>query len=50
MLRARSALLGAERVQEVRTWWVVRDPAGLLFCVLPMRPGSLNDENARRWE
>ena len=22
-------------------------PAGLLFCVLPMRPGSLNDENAQ---
>ena len=26
------------------------DPAGLLFCVLPMSPGSLNDENAQRWE
>ena len=25
-------------------------PAGLLFCVLPMSPGSLNDENAQRWE
>jgi cytochrome P450 len=24
--------------------------AGLLFCVLPMRPGSLNDENAQRLE
>ena len=22
-------------------------PAALLFCVLPMRPGSLNDENAQ---
>jgi len=42
--------LGAERVQKVQTWWVMRDPAGLLFCVLPMRPGSLNDENAQRWE
>ena len=28
----------------------MRNPAGLLFCVLPMRPGSLNDENAQRWE
>jgi hypothetical protein len=28
----------------------MRDPAGLLFCVLPMSPGSLNDENAQRWE
>lgn len=42
--------LGAERVQKVQTWWVLRDPAGLLFCVLPMTPGSLNDENAQRWE
>jgi hypothetical protein len=47
MFRARSALLGAERGQEVRIWRVVQDPAGLLFCVLPMRPGSLNDENAQ---
>jgi hypothetical protein len=37
-------------VQKVKTWWVMRDPAGLLCCVLPMSPGSLNDENARRWE
>jgi len=26
---------------------MMRDPAGLLFCVRPMSPGSLNDENAR---
>ena len=47
---ARVERLGAERVQKVKTWWVMRDPAGLLFCLLPMSPGSLNDENARRWE
>ena len=47
---ARLERLGAERVQKVQTWQVMRDPAGLLFCVLPMRPGSLTDENARRWE
>jgi hypothetical protein len=47
---ARLERLGAERVQKVQTWWVMRDPAGLLFCVLPASPGSLNDENARRWE
>ena len=38
--------LGAERVQKVQTWWVMRDPADLLFCVLPVSPGSLNDQNA----
>ena len=47
---ARLERLGAERVQKVQTWQVMRDPAGLLFCVLPMRPGSLNEENAQRWE
>lgn len=47
---ARLERLGAKRVQKVQTWWVMQDPAGLLFCVLPMSPGSLNDENAQRWE
>ena len=47
---ARLEGLGAKRVQEVETWWVMRDPAGLLFCVLPVSPGALNDENAHRSE
>jgi hypothetical protein len=29
---------------------VMRDPAGLVFCVIPERPGELNDSNARRWD
>lgn len=32
---ARLEALGAERVERVRSWWVMRDPAGLLFCVVP---------------
>ena len=47
---ARVERLGAERVQKVKTWWVMRDPAGLPLCLLPMSPGSLTEENARRWE
>jgi hypothetical protein len=47
---ARLERLGAKRVQQVQTWWVMRDPAGLPFCVLPISPGSLSDENAQRWE
>jgi len=27
----------------------MRDPAGLLFCVIPERPGTLNDTNAQRY-
>ena len=47
---ARLEGLGAKRVQQVQTWWVMLDPAGLPFCVLPISPGSLNDDNARRWD
>jgi len=31
---ARLEALGATRVQQVRTWWVCRDPSGQLFCVV----------------
>jgi predicted enzyme related to lactoylglutathione lyase len=42
--------LGARREQQVHEWYVLRDPAGLLFCVIPARPGTLNDDNAQRWD
>jgi len=32
--------LGARRVQQVDSWWVLRDPAGLLFCVIPEPAGE----------
>jgi predicted enzyme related to lactoylglutathione lyase len=41
---------GAQRVQRADKWWVMRDPAGLLFCVVPDPGGTLNDNNARRWD
>ena len=44
---ARLEQLGAERVQP---WQLMRDPAGLVFCVVPDPPGTLNEGNARRWE
>ena len=47
---ARLEELGAERVQQVHSWWILRDPAGLLFCVVPEPAGSLNDSNAQRWD
>jgi Glyoxalase-like domain len=47
---ARLEGLGAERVQQVHAWWVLRDPAGMLFCVIPEPPGSLDDSNAQRWD
>ena len=31
-------------------WVVMRDPAGLPFCVVPSRPGSLDASNATYWD
>src|SRR5580658_8327511 len=47
---ARLEQLGAERVQRVQAWQLMRDPAGLMFCVVPDPPGTLNEGNAHRWE
>jgi hypothetical protein len=48
---ARLEALGAERVEFVHAWWIMRDPAGLLFCVVPEPATSeLNDSNAQRWD
>jgi hypothetical protein len=42
--------LGARRVRRVRRWWIMQDPAGLPFCVIASQPGSLNEQNSRRWD
>ncbi len=47
---ARLEKLGAELVERAHSWWVMRDPAGLLFCIIPERPGTLNDSNAQCWD
>jgi hypothetical protein len=47
---ARLEKLGAERVQQIHSWQVMRDPARLPFCVIPESPGTLNDSNAQRWD
>jgi Glyoxalase-like domain len=47
---ARLEGLGAQRVERVAHWWVMRDPAGLPFCVLPQPPGTLTEDNAQRWD
>jgi hypothetical protein len=46
---ARLEALGAERIGQEDFWCVLRDPAGLLFCVVPEPSGSLSDSNATRW-
>lgn len=47
---ARLEALGAKRVGEEQRWQVMRDPAGLLFCVVPDPPGRLTAENSHRWD
>ena len=42
--------LGAIRIRQVHDWWIMRDPAGLPFCVIPDRADRLTDDNARRWD
>jgi Glyoxalase-like domain len=42
--------LGAQRVAQHNSWWIMRDPAGLPFCVIPDRPGSMDETNATRWD
>ncbi|GII00828.1 VOC family protein [Planobispora takensis] len=47
---ARLERLGAERVRKVEHWWIMRDPAGLPFCVLPDSGGTLDEHNSQRWD
>jgi predicted enzyme related to lactoylglutathione lyase len=47
---ARLEQLGAQRIRQVHAWWIMRDPAGLLFCVVPQPAASFSDSNAQRWE
>jgi glyoxalase superfamily protein len=46
---ARLERLGAKRAERVHVWWVMLDPAGLPFCVIPQARGTLDDSNAQRW-
>jgi hypothetical protein len=42
--------LGARRVITANGWWIMEDPAGLPFCVIPEPAGGLTDDNAHRWD
>ena len=41
--------LGAERVTPVKSWWVMRDPAGLPFCVVQVQTGDAFEAMATTW-
>ena len=40
--------LGAKRVEQVQTWWVMEAPTGQRFCVV-RKSAAKFDEQARRW-
>jgi hypothetical protein len=41
--------LGAQKVEAVETWWVMRDPAGLLFCVVRVQSPEEFAAHATTW-
>lgn len=45
---ARLRALGAEEVERVKGWVVMRDPAGLLFCVIRVQTAGF-DQDANVW-
>lgn len=46
---ARLVALGASLVDRLAEWAVMRDPAGLPFCVVKAPPGELDDTPAITW-
>jgi hypothetical protein len=47
---ARLEVLGASAVDRLDDWAVMRDPAGLPFCVVRAVPGELDDTAAAVWQ
>jgi hypothetical protein len=45
---ARLEVLGARRLEQVSTWWVMESPTGQRFCVVRPQRGPLGDD-ANRW-
>ena len=41
--------LGAKRVQQVQTWWVMEAPTGQRFCVVRVQSESF-DQQAQQWD
>jgi predicted enzyme related to lactoylglutathione lyase len=41
--------LGAKRVAQIRTWWVMEAPTGARFCVVRPQRVELTDANSNAW-
>jgi predicted enzyme related to lactoylglutathione lyase len=46
---ARLKQLGAEEVERIHSWVVMRDPAGTTFCVVRIQVQEMFDKHATTW-
>jgi hypothetical protein len=46
---SRLETLGAQRVEQVSEWWIMRDPSGLVFCVVGPQSDDFPD-GAATWD
>jgi predicted enzyme related to lactoylglutathione lyase len=42
--------LGAEELDRVHSWVIMRDPAGVVFCVVKVQVQEMFDQHAATWE
>jgi predicted enzyme related to lactoylglutathione lyase len=42
--------LGAKRIQQIRTWWVMEAPTGQRFCVVRIQQPESFARNANSWD
>ena len=47
---ARLTALGATEVERIKTWVVMRDPVGVVFCVVRVQDAAVFEASARAWE
>jgi hypothetical protein len=41
--------LGAKRIRQVHTWWVLEAPTGQRFCVVPVKSSGFG-RHATQWK
>lgn len=46
---ARLEALGARRLQQIQTWWVMEAPTGQRFCVVRAKNGLADADGANTW-
>jgi len=42
--------LGARRIEQIRTWWVMEAPTGQRFCVVRAKKDLASQAGAREWK